>query len=153
SAQMLLIGARLLGHAATEAEPGYGRTSSLVAMVKKGNDPSKTNIEAALFRPLEQRPSWFRYDELSWHGSIVADEWLYYYASHETVLRAAKLMGQDLLRGRILLTRTNRTTGADEEFLIHSQLHDIVLAAGDIERLLEGTFEVKLCPPPEQLVF
>jgi hypothetical protein len=96
NAQTLLIGARLLGHAATDVEPGDGRTNSLVAIVKKGNRPSKTNIEQALFHPLEQRPSWFRYDELSWHGSIVADEWSYYYASHATVLHAS-LQQCDLL--------------------------------------------------------
>jgi hypothetical protein len=154
SAQTLLIGARLLGHAATDAEPGRGRTNSLVTIVKKGNERSKNNIEAACFRPLTQRPAWIRYDELAWHGSIVSDEWSYYYATNETVRHVAKLLVEKgLLQGEMLLTRTNRTTGEDEQFRIHSQLRDIVNSAGDVHRLLRGQYQIQLCSPPERLVF
>lgn len=154
SAQTLLIGARLLGHAATDAEPLGGRTNSLVTIVKKGNERSRNNIEAALFRPLPQRPGWIRYDELAWHGSKVSDEWSYYYATNETVRHVAELLvKKGLLEGEILLTRTNRTTGEDEQFRIRSQLRDIMNAAGDIRRLLKGEYQIQLCTPPETLVF
>jgi hypothetical protein len=139
TAQMLLIGARLLGHAATEAEPGPGRTNSLITIVKDGNEASRRNIEAAGFVELSDRPDWFKYDELAWHGKIIKDEWTYYYANNDSVLNVARrLEDVGLFAGRIELSRKNRHTGYDEKFIIYSELRDIENSIEDLKRLLAG---------------
>ena len=35
-------------------------------------------------KPLGARPGWMQYDEQSWHGKIVDDEWRYYFADNDT---------------------------------------------------------------------
>jgi hypothetical protein len=154
SAQTLLLGARLLGHMATDAEPGPGRTHSLITIVKDGNEKSLRNVLEAQFIPLDDRPDWFKYEELSWHGSIVQDQWRYFYASNETIVCIAKkLVDAGLLDRELCLSKTNRDTQEVENFYIHCELNDILNAAGEIHRLLRDEYRIDLCPPPADLVF
>jgi ATP:corrinoid adenosyltransferase len=44
------------------------------------------------FLELPERPKWFRYNELAWHGSIVEREWKYYYANNETIMKVANVL-------------------------------------------------------------
>jgi hypothetical protein len=154
NAQTLILGARLLGHAATEAEPGSGRTNSLITIVHKDNRKSITNIEGAGFLPLPNVPGWFKYEELAWHGSIIKDQWRYYYATSETILRTAKALAEHgLFDGQFNLNRIDRASGQVEQCTIHSELTDIMNAADDLKALLRQEYEINLCSPPATLVF
>jgi hypothetical protein len=152
--QTLLLGARLLGHAATEATAGPGRTNSLITIVKDGNQSSLKNVLAAGFHPLEERPDWIKYDEQAWLGSIVKEEWKYFYATNETIVSVAKkLEGVGLFGGLFKLRRINRSTKRPQLYTVHSELRDIMHATEDLRQLIAGGHQVDLCPPPSSLVF
>lgn len=150
--QRLLLGARLLGHAATQSEHQQGSSSSLLTVVKSDNHNSIRNVEAAGFARLEHRPDWIRYDEHSWNGAIVGDEWSYYVASDATVRQAfADLAGVGIFGGTVRLSRNNRQTNEEEVVSIRSMLKDLHIAHEDLRAIHDGARSSELRPPPADL--
>lgn len=150
--QRLLLGARLLGHAATQSEHMQGCSSSLLTVVKSDNHNSIRNVEAAGFARLERRPDWIRYDEHSWNGAIVGDEWSYYVASDPTVRQAfADLAGVGIFSGAVRLSRNNRQTGEQEVIVIRSMLKDLDMSQEDLRAIHDGVRSSELDLPPDDL--
>lgn len=153
SMQTLLLGLRLIGHVALEpASAAPGATNSLIAIVKSDNARSIANIEAIGMKPLGARPGWMQYDEQSWHGKIVDDEWRYYFADNDTIVKALHiLVPLGLLGGDISLERTDRQSDARHRFEFHLELPDLVFALGDLEDIQSGRAVVELVRPPAQI--
>ena len=150
--QRLLLGARLLGHAATQSAHLQGCSSSLLTVVRSDNHNSIRNVEAAGFARLERRPDWIKYDEHSWNGAVVGDEWSYYVASDATVRQAfSDLAGVGIFGGIVLLSRNNRQTGDLEVVSIRSMLKDLGMALEDLRAIHEGARLSELEPPPDEL--
>ena len=149
SVQRLLIGAGLLGHAALEAENTEGCSSSLISIVRTENIRSIRNIQEAGFEPLENKPPWFAYEELAWHGSIVEDEWSYFVATDDTVRRAVTdLTGVGLLtKGTASLARQDRGSDRVRAVEIRSELTDLAMALDDLTAIVDGRTAGLSMPP------
>ena len=155
SVQMMLIGLRLLGHVAYEPKvSAKGATNSLVTIIKHDNTRSIENIEAMGLKPLVARPAWMKFNEIGWHGKIVESEWKYYYADNVSIVRSLQLLSNvGLFEGVIVLTRTNKKTGNEEEFRFALELNDLTFASKDLHMILDGKTVVDLVPPPAAVVF
>jgi hypothetical protein len=153
SMQILLLGLRLIGHVALEPAPAApDATNSLIAIVKSDNARSITNIEAIGMKPLSARPGWMKYDEQSWHGKIVDGEWRYYFADNDTIVKALNILAPlGLLGGKMRLARTDKQSGAQEQFEFHLELPDLEFAAADLEDIRSGRVVVELVQPPAQI--
>jgi hypothetical protein len=154
--QMMLIGLRLLGHAATDLTPNAkDATNSIIAAVAKNNERSIENIEAMHMKPLTPPlPNWLRYNQIGWNATGATEDWKYYYADNESVLHALGLLGPiGLFEEVIILGRTNRDTQQREVFEFNLELNDLRNAAEDFRQILNGDEVVALVPPPADLVF
>jgi len=153
SMQILLLGLRLIGHAVLEPAPAKpDATNSLIAIVKNDNARSIANIEAIGMKPLSARPGWMKYDEQSWHGKIVDGEWRYYFADNGTVVKALDILAPlGLLGGKMRLERTDRQSGARQQFEFHLELRDLEFAAKDLEDIRSGRAVVELVQPPARI--
>ena len=153
SFQGLLLRARLAGYVATASEHPEGRSSSLITIVKSDNAPSLQNVESAGFVRLEHRPEWFAYDDLSWHGSIIEDDWQFFLATEATVRDALRSLSElGVFRGQIELSRMNRDSGLSEQFSIRIDLPDIAYAVQDLTDIMDGRRRAGLSDLPESLV-
>jgi hypothetical protein len=153
--QALLLGLRLLGHVTTEPRVlRKGATNSIVATVHESNFASIRNIEGIGMKPLLERPGWFHYDELVWHGYVVGSEWKYYYADIDTILEVLRvLIPVGLLDREIRLTRIEKTTNQPEELRFHLQLQDVAGAEGDLREIFQSRTGVDLVAPPHDIAF
>jgi hypothetical protein len=153
--QAVLLGLRLLGHVANEAQAlRKGATRSIVTIVKEDNAASIRNIESIGMKPLLRRPDWFQYDEFMWYGAAGGPEWKYYYADPGTVVEALRqLAAVGLFENQIRLNRIDRASGQAEEFAFHLQLKDIARAAPDLKGILESGAGVDLVSPPDDIQF
>jgi hypothetical protein len=153
--QMMLIGLRLLGHAALEPEPLMrGATNSIIAAVHKKNETSFGNLEAMQMHPLPPPlPAWLAYNQISWYGSAVNDDWRYYYADNDTIVRSLMALGDvGLFGGEITLHRQNRTNGQHELFKFVLDLNELLYATEDLLSISCGATRVALMPPPPAIV-
>jgi hypothetical protein len=153
SFQGLLLRARLAGYVATASEHSEGHSSSLITIVKSDNAPSLQNVENAGFFRLEHRPEWFAYDDLSWHGSIIENDWQFFLATDATVRDALRSLSElGVFRGQIELSRVNRDSGLTEQFSIRIDLPDIAYAVQDLAAIMDGRRRAGLSGLPESLV-
>jgi hypothetical protein len=156
SMQKVLIGLRLLGHAAGEREPfRAGATNSIIAAVHRDNRDSIENIEEMALRSLpEPFPDWLRHNQIGWYGTAVDETWRHYYADNEACVRSVELLESVGLFTRIIrLHRTNRDSGLTEDFEFYVELNDLHDAAEDLKAIQQRKAHVALVPPPPSLVF
>ena len=111
------------------------------------------NVESAGFVRLEHRPEWFAYDDLSWHGSIIKDDWQFFLATEATVRDALRSLSElGVFRAQIELSRINRESGLTEQFSIRIDLPDIAYAAQDLADIMDGRRSAGLSDLPDSLV-
>jgi hypothetical protein len=153
--QVLLLGLRLLGHAALEPKAvAPGATMSLITIVEHTNARSIQNINSVGMKPMVDRPAWLKYDEHAWYGGIVQGEWLYYFADNDTMVKALDiLVPVGVLQGKVTLGRIERNSGTHRQYEFHLELADIAFAARDLERIRTGRGTVDLVRPPESIAF
>ena len=156
SMQKVLIGLRLLGHAAGEREPcREGATNSIIAAIHKDNGASIKNIEKMALQSLpEPFPDWLRHNQIGWYGAAVDDTWRHYYADNEACIRSVDLLDSVGLFTRIIrLHRTNSDSGQTEDFEFYLELNDLYDAAKDLKAIQQRTAQVALVRPPPSLAF
>ena len=156
SVQMMLIGLRLLGHAGQETEPFLdGATNSVIATVHRDNASSIRNLEAMNMHLLHCRlPGWLTYNQIGWYGSATNNDWLYYFADNDTIVRSLEALDAAGLFSRtITLRRENKVNRQQEIFEFFLELNYLVDAAEDFKNILRRTIRVALVPPPPAIVF
>lgn len=153
--QTMLIVVRVLLLATAGVEALEGSKTSLLAIIRKTNERSRTNILDCGFEILNHRPGWLIYDELSWNGKTADDEWDYFRATDQTVRHCANLYLQhDIRRGRILLTMRD----GERAFLkidlpgLTDQAGELCIHFDVIAEMAEGNHPELFVPPPIQIV-
>lgn len=143
----LLLGLRLLSHVATNIETPEDGTTSMITIISSSNVRSLKGIRAAGFVELKDRPSWLKFDELSWHGRQVEGEWIYFMATGDTVRRVAStLIAAGLFTWKMALENDRGPITVELD-----GFHDLRLAEADIRELAEGRYAVDWVPPPERI--
>lgn len=147
--QAILLGLRVLHHAVLLGDVTPPASNSLVTIVKKGNTYSSANVTRAGFVPCPERPPWLKYDELSWHGDHVEDEWEYFRATPETVKHlATQLIDHGLLDGKFTITI------AEEPVDIHLRgFKELSRAREDLIAIAKGELEIPLSALPAKLSY
>lgn len=142
--QTILIVLRVLMLAASSVE---GSEISLIVIIRKDNDASRSNILTCGFEPLETRPAWLLYDALSWNGQTAADEWDYFHATQETARRCAEIyMDAKLYRPAITLAM------ADQPTELSIDLPGLQFYQYELWDTLAGDICVPFAPPPPRLL-
>jgi hypothetical protein len=147
--QTLLLGLRVLHHIAYEGEPIPPGSYSIITIVKKTNEPSYKNIVKSKFVEFKERPEWLRFDELSWHGKYVEDDWRYFYATSETVQHLAN----QLISNGLLSWNMNLEVRAGRASIHFEGFRSIAAAAPDLIAFSSGARKAKIVPPPQSLLF
>lgn len=149
SMQTLMLGLRVLHHAVLLGDVIEPATNSLITVVKKDNRASIANVLKSGFVECGPQPDWLRYEELSWHGDYVKDEWRYFRATTETVRHlAGRLIAHGLLDWKFALVNAR---GPIDVSLVG--FHDLELAAEDIKQLASGELTIELSDLPQKLIY
>ena len=153
--RMMLIGLRLLGHAAYEQPFAAGATNSIIAVVHKDNNARIATLEAMNMHPLgDTLPSWLNCNQIAWYGSTIDDDWRYYYANNDTIVRSLEVLDAiGLFSSSITLHRQNKLSGQQESFEFALDLNDLIDAAEDLKTILHRTASAVLMPPPPSILF
>jgi hypothetical protein len=147
--QRILIVLRLILHAASRyevLEPGARDT--LLTLTRKTNAKSAANVKSCGFVPLpNRRPAWLEYDEISWNGKLVTDDWDYFYATEETVRTCAKLFFEHGMYRRMVLQQGSLAQPINLEINLPGLAHQI----DDLRAIAHGEHAISLGLPPADL--
>ncbi|WP_331304658.1 hypothetical protein [Methylobacterium oryzae] len=150
--QRMFIAARVAVHAVFSSEPEEGGTDTLISIVKRDNEASLRNIEAAGLVPAPALPDWMDYEHHSWTGDG-GDGWAYYLATASTVRQAvADLDTLGFFSGRVRLTRDDLVNGGEEAIEIRCALRGMEMAEADLREIAAGRQHVHLGAPLARLV-
>jgi hypothetical protein len=139
---------RLLGFAAANFENVDDKSAdSLIAIIRRGNARSASNLQGCGFLPLPRRPKWLQYDEISWNGKITANQWDYYYASPETVRRCAELFFTYRMHEQTLTLKSKAG-----RIRIGLDLPGLYLHLEELRMLAVGPHRIRIGVPPNELI-
>jgi hypothetical protein len=119
-----------------------------ITIIKKENIGSLKNVRRAKFVDCEERPDWLRFDELSWHGDYVVDEWEYLLATSESV----RYLADKLISNGFSKVNEHRHGVRPTEIALDG-FRDLAVAQDDIRHIALGRRTIDLAPLPERLIF
>jgi hypothetical protein len=139
---------RVVGFAAANFENVDDKSAdSLIAIIRRGNARSASNLQDCAFSPLPRRPKWLQYDEISWNGKITATQWDYYYASPETVRRCAELFFTHRMHEQTLTLKSKAG-----RIRVGLDLPGLYLHLEELRMLAAGTHRIRIGVPPNELI-
>jgi hypothetical protein len=148
--QCILVVLRMILHAAGRYEAlEPGAQDTLLSLIRKTNKTSADNVKSCGFIPLpDPRPAWLEYDEISWNGKLVTDEWDYFYATDDTVRTCAnRFFGHGMNKGVIALQQGS----AAQPINLRIDLPGLAYQLDDLRAVARGDHRISLGLPPADL--